>query len=132
MGNAKNPIAFITCNTGEEGNLEVWYLDSSCSNHMSGNESLFSLIDKNFKFEIKMRNNWTIHIVEKGSITVCTKQGKKEIQNIYFFLGMKRNLMSVGQIIRNSYKVLMVNDKFVIYEKDGSKKILATVWMTKN
>ena len=45
---------------------------------------------------------------------------------------MKHNLMSVGQLIHNGYKVLMENDKCVIHEKDGSKNLLATVQMTKN
>ena len=52
------------CNIAKEGNPEVWYLDSGCSNHIIGNESLFSFINKNFKFEIKMGNNGTIPIVD--------------------------------------------------------------------
>ena len=130
MENANNPIAFIMCNIGEEGRLEVWYLDNSCSNHMSGNECLFSFIDKTFKSEIKMGNNGTIPIVGKRSIMVHTKQGeKKEIQNVYFAPGMKHNLMSVGQLIQNGYSALMKNDKCVIHEKDGSNRLLAVVQM---
>ena len=133
MGNAINPTTFIMCNTGEEGSPEVWYLDSGCSNHMSGNASLFSSIDNTFKSKIRMGNNGTIPIVGKGSIMVCTKQGeKKEIHNVYFSPGMKHNLMSVGQLIQNGYKVLMENDKCVIHEKDGSNRLLAIVQMTKN
>ena len=80
-----------------------------------------------------MGNNGTIPIVGKGSIMVCTKQGeKKEIQNVYFAPDMKHNLMSVGQLIQNGYKVLMENDKCVIHEKDGSNRLLAVVQMTKN
>lgn len=45
---------------------------------------------------------------------------------------MKHNLMSVGQLIQNGYKVLMENDKCVIHKKDGSNKLLATIQMTKN
>ena len=49
---------------------------------------------------------------------ICTKQGeKKEIQNVYFFPGMKHNLMSVGQLIHNGYKVLMENEKCVIMRR---------------
>ena len=133
MGNGNNVTTFIMCNVGEEGRLEVWYLDSGCSNHMSGNETLFSFIDKSFKSKIKMSDNGTLPIVGKGSIMVRTKQGeKKEIQNVYVFPGMKHNLMSIGQLIKNGYKVLMENDTCVIHEKDGSKNLLAAVQMTKN
>ena len=100
---------------------------------MSGNETLFSFIDKIFKSKIKMGNNGTLPVVGKGSIMVRTKQGeKKEIQNVYFAPGMKHNLMSIDQLIQNGYKVLMENDKCVIHEKDGSKNILAVIQMTKN
>ena len=51
---------------------------------------------------------------------------------MYFAPGMKHNLMSIGQLIQNGYKVLMENDRCVIQEKDGSKNLLAAVQMTKN
>ena len=44
-------------------------------NHMSGNETLFSFIDKSFKSEIKMGNNETLPVVGKGSIMFYTKKG---------------------------------------------------------
>ena len=88
------------CNIGDEGNPEVWYLESGCSNHMSGNESMFSFINKNYKSEIKMGNNGIVPIMGKESIMIRTKQGeKKEIQNVYFSPNVKHNLMSVGQLI---------------------------------
>lgn len=97
VGDGNNLTAFIMCNVGEEGSPEVWYLDNGCSNHMSGNESLFSFIDKNIKFEIRMENNGIVLVVGKGSIMIYTKQGEKqEIQNVYFAPSIKHNLMSVG------------------------------------
>ena len=51
---------------------------------------------------------------------------------MYFSLSMKHNLMRIGQLIQNGYKVLMENDRCVIHEKDGSKNLLATIQMTKN
>ena len=83
MANGNNATAFIMCNVGEEGSPQVWYLNSGCSNHMSGNESLFSFIDKSFKSEIRMRNNRTILVVGKGSIMIHTKKNeKKEVHNV--------------------------------------------------
>ena len=70
MRGGNNDTAFIMCNVGEEGSPEVWYLDSGCSNHMSGNKTLFSFIDKSFKLEIKMGNNGTIPVAGKGSIMI--------------------------------------------------------------
>ena len=91
---------------------------------MSGNESLFSFIDKTFKFEIKMGDNRTIPIVGKGSIMVYTKQGENiEIQNVYFGPSMKHNLMSVGQLIQNGYKVLIDGS----HKKDGSNILFGAV-----
>ena len=96
MGGGNN-TNFIMCNVGEEGSSEVQFLDSGCSNHMSGNETLFSFIDKSFKSEIKMGNNGTLPVVGKGSIMIYTKQGeKKEIKNVYFSPSMKKNLMRIG------------------------------------
>ena len=92
----------------------------------------FYIIDKTFKSEIKMGNNGTIPIVGKWSIIVYTKQGEKEKQNIYFSLGMKHNLMNVGQLIQNVYKLLMENDKCVIHEKDESNRLLVVVQITKS
>ena len=45
---------------------------------------------------------------------------------------MKHNLMSVGKLIQNGYKVLIKNDKFVIHEKDESNRLLVAIQMTKN
>ena len=45
---------------------------------------------------------------------------------------MKHNLMSVGQIIQNGYKLLIESDKCVIHEKDGSNRLLAVIQMIKN
>ena len=83
MGRGNNATTFIMCNVGEEGIPEVQYLDSKCSNHMSGIETLFSFIDKSFKSKIKMGNNGTLPVVGKGSIMIQTKKDvKKEVQNV--------------------------------------------------
>jgi hypothetical protein len=45
---------------------------------------------------------------------------------------MKHNMMSIGKLMKNGYKVHMENDMCVIHEKDGSKHILPIVQLTKN
>ena len=45
-------------------------------------------------------NNATLHIKEKGSITL---DGKTNTDNVYFVDGLKHNLLSVGQIVDKGY-----------------------------
>ena len=45
---------------------------------------------------------------------------------------MKHKLMSIVQLIKNGYKVLMENVKCVIHEKDESKRILEIVQIIRN
>ena len=51
---------------------------------------------------------------------------------MFIFPTMKHNLMNVGQLIQNGYKVLMEKFKHVIHEKNGSSRLLTLVQMTKN
>ena len=76
VADVNHDAAFIMCNVGEEGSPEVWYLDSGCSNHMSGNETLFSFIDKSFKSEIKMGNNGTLPVVAKDLLWSAPREVK--------------------------------------------------------
>ena len=43
---------FLSYAKGENTSKDVWYLDSGCSNHMTGNEKLFSAKDGSFKSKI--------------------------------------------------------------------------------
>lgn len=47
---------------------EVWFLDSGCSNHMSGNKQWFLNLDETFRQVVKLGNNSKIAVMGKGSI----------------------------------------------------------------
>ena len=47
---------------------EVWFLDSGCSNHMTGNKEWFSELDESFSQTVKLGNNTRMDVVEKGII----------------------------------------------------------------
>ena len=55
MGNANNPTTFIMCNISEKGSPEVWYLDSGCSNHMSGIEFFFFSLIRLLSLKLKLK-----------------------------------------------------------------------------
>ena len=45
---------FLACNMDEENNEDIWFIDSGCSNHMTGNISMFSMLDENVKSQVTL------------------------------------------------------------------------------
>jgi len=48
---ASHSNLFLSFDKAENSPQEVWYLDSGCSNHMLGNNELFSTMDENFQIQ---------------------------------------------------------------------------------
>ena len=52
---------------------EVWFLDSGCSNHMTGNRLWFIDIDEEFRQSVKLGNNSRIRVMGIGSIRMTVE-----------------------------------------------------------
>ena len=42
----------LTCKVAQEKQDDVWFLDSVCSNHVTGNIPMFTNLDENVKSEV--------------------------------------------------------------------------------
>ncbi|XP_026377725.1 uncharacterized protein LOC113272025 [Papaver somniferum] len=83
---------------------EIWYLDSGCSNHMTGDKTCFVSLDENINSHVKLGDG-NLHKAEgKGVISVSSKVGHKLIHDVLYVPGLAQNLLSVG----NSYKDVML------------------------
>ncbi|CAL2238426.1 unnamed protein product [Prunus armeniaca] len=56
---------------------EVWYLDSGCSNHMTGKEDLLVDIDRNVTAKVEMGTGQRVEVTGKVTLVVETKVGKR-------------------------------------------------------
>ena len=56
----------------------------------------FEILDRSIKTKVKLGNNEIVEVSGKGTINVITEHGKKSIFDVYFVLGLKHNLISVG------------------------------------
>ena len=63
----------LECNVVQEIPHDIWYLDSSCSNHMTGNSSLFSSLDDSIQIDVTLGNNVQVTVLGKGTASVLTK-----------------------------------------------------------
>jgi len=123
----------LTCNVTQESANDVWFLDSGCSNHMTGNKDLFSSIDTSIQYEVKLGNDCKVTVSGKGVVPVYTKNNEKmNMYDVYFVPGLRCNLISVGQLLEKGYQVYFKNKVCTIFDKLPNKQLIARVEMTKN
>ena len=93
--------SLIECNVVQEIPHGIWYLDSRCNNHMTGNLNFFSSQDNSIQTDVTLGNNCQVIVLGKGTVDILTKQGEsKYIPNVYHVKVLKHNLLSIGQLIQ--------------------------------
>lgn len=92
-----NFTAGVVGNEEEESNLfmahihnnhrpsNLWFVDSRCSNHMTGAKSLFKELDETQKIKVKLGNTKEMQVKGKGTVGVDTSQAKVQmLDNVQF------------------------------------------------
>ena len=98
----------------------LWYLDSGCSRHMTGDQSLFKV------FESKRGGNVTFgdwsksQIIGKGIISLL---GQPDIANVLYVEGLRVNLLSISQICDQDFMALFSKGKCLVMNESGKKLI---------
>lgn len=62
-----------TQSNNEQTNM--WYLDSGCNNHMTGNKNWFTKLDKSIKKAIRVSDGTQVTSSGKGNIVVVRRDG---------------------------------------------------------
>ena len=98
----------------------LWYLDSGCSRHMTGDRSLFKV------FESKKCGNVTFGDRSKSQIKgkgIIFLPGLPDISNVLYVEGLKVNLLSISQICDQDFMVLFLKGKCLVLNEFGKKLI---------
>ncbi|KAJ0865267.1 putative RNA-directed DNA polymerase [Helianthus annuus] len=123
---------FMAVGCEEKPEKNVWFIDSGCSNHMTGKRGLFQDLDKSKKVQVRMGNGRCLQVEGKGRIKLEVDVGKHRIlDDVQFAPDLGYNLMSVGQLMRIGYSLLFEDDKCVITHK-RTRKIMCTIPMSSN
>ena len=84
----------------------MWYLDSGCSNHMTGNKNWFTKLDESVEKVIKFADDRHIKSGGKGDISIIRKDGRKAtITEVLYVPSMTSNLISVGQLLAKGFNM---------------------------
>eukprot|EP00253_Pinus_taeda_P005214 PITA_05214 len=90
--NQNQDSMFLACNVAQEKQSDISYLDSRCSNHMSGNIEMFFDLDESVISEVTLRTDIKVSVMGKGRINILTNKGeKKYISHVYFVPSLKHN-----------------------------------------
>jgi len=123
----------LACNVAQDREDDVWFLDSGCSNHMTGNKAIFSNLDEEIKSEVTTGTDTKISVKGKGRVSIRARNGEQKfVPDVYYVPGLKCNLLSVGQLINKGYNVIFKDDVCTIKDIPPSKKIIAKIQMTNN
>ncbi|XP_016649641.1 PREDICTED: uncharacterized protein LOC107881088 [Prunus mume] len=119
-------------NTSVKGYDDVWYVDSGCSNHMTGREDLLVNIDKNVTAKVEMGTGQLVEVTGKGNLVVETKIGKRYIKEVMLMPRLKENLLSVGQMMEHGYYLVFGDHKVEIYDDSSYSNMVAKLQMRGN
>jgi hypothetical protein len=126
-------VSPVECNVSQASPCDIWYLDSGCSNHMTGNIELFSSLDESVQTKVTLGTYIQVIVLGKGSINILTKQGEQKVMpDVYYVSGLKHNLMSTGQLLQKGYIIYMEDNHCVIMDKCPSNQLIARIQMTSN
>ncbi|XP_059650735.1 uncharacterized protein LOC132296564 [Cornus florida] len=112
---------FYACHTASEQKDVVWFLDSGCSNHMTGDKNIFLEIDSSSNSQVRIGNGALFQAKGKGTIAIETNKGRKHIRDVLLVPNLEQNLLNVGQLVEHRYSIHFDEDSCKIYDKGGVK-----------
>ncbi|XP_024984103.1 uncharacterized protein LOC112520030 [Cynara cardunculus var. scolymus] len=117
---------------GKKSEPETWFVDTGCSNHMSGSKSSFLNLDESFQSIVSFGDLSTIAVMGKGDINIKTNNGIVEtISNVMYVPSLKNNLLSACQLQEKGYVIILDKGVCEIYDP-ARRKTIATVHMSSN
>jgi len=115
----------------EEDSVNLWYLDTGCSNHMTGHREWFVNIDDKVKRKIKFANNSSITVEGIRKVMIQRKDGQHSfINDVLYVPNMKNNLLSLGQLLEKGYSMQMEDSQLKML--DSNRRLILKAPLSRN
>ncbi|GJU55934.1 integrase, catalytic region, zinc finger, CCHC-type containing protein [Tanacetum coccineum] len=102
--------------------IVLWYLDSGCSKHMTGNRSqLMNFVSKHLG-TVRFGNDQIAKIMGYGDYQL----GNVTISRVYYVKGLRHNLFLVGQLCDSDLEVAFRKNTYFIRNLDGVDLLLGS------
>lgn len=116
----------LMSNTGHHGNTNhLWFVDSGCSNHMTGSKGSFSSLDECFKMEVRLGDKKKLKVEGRGIVKIHVGSDMvKLLENVDYAPKLEYNLLSVGQLMKMGYTINYDDGKCIINNKKKGRKLM--------
>ncbi|KAL4032489.1 hypothetical protein IC575_005567 [Cucumis melo] len=129
-GKGENKL-FMTNIPSDQKTAEVWFIDSGCSNHMTGLKPVFKELNEGEKLKVELGNGKELQVEGKGMVGIETHHGNRILTNVQFVPDIGYNLLSVGQLMESGYSILFDDGAYLIKNKQTGR-VLVKVKMTQS
>nr|GEV68157.1 hypothetical protein [Tanacetum cinerariifolium] len=102
----------------------LWYLDSGCSKHMTGDRSQLTNFVNKLLGTVKFGNDHVAKIMGYGDYQI----ENVTILKVYYIEGLGHNLFSVGQFCDSDLEVAFRQHTYFIRNLDGASKTKSWLW----
>ncbi|GJV45894.1 retrovirus-related pol polyprotein from transposon TNT 1-94 [Tanacetum coccineum] len=109
----QNTVSCVT--TTQVVQIVLWYLDSGCSKHMTGDRSRLMNFVKKFIGTVRFGNDHFGAIMGYGDYVI----GDSVISRVYYVEGLGHNLFSVGQFCDSDLEVAFRKHSCYVRDTDG-------------
>lgn len=108
----------------------LWFLDSGCSNHMTGNKEWFMELDEGFRHVVRLGNSSRLQVMGKGDVKFEIQGVTQIVSDVYFVPDLTNKLLSVGQLQEKGVDVLISKGECKIFHP--RRGLIASTRMTTN
>lgn len=88
---------------------------------MTKHQTVFTHLDESDQSKVRLGNGDVVQAKGRGTVQVNTKIGIKTMSEVLFTPELDQNLLSVAQLIKNSYSVSFKNNFCFINDLQGSE-----------
>ena len=104
----------------------VWCLDNGASNHMTGDERYFRILDDTITGKVKFGDDSRIDIKGKGSIEFIDRNGEtRMMEEVYYIPDLKSNIISLGQATESGCGKRLRGEYLTMHDREGKLLVKA-------
>ncbi|XP_019455196.1 PREDICTED: uncharacterized protein LOC109356328 [Lupinus angustifolius] len=126
--NDDQPLLLMMVTSQVSKNYDIWYVDSSCSSHMTRHRDWLVNFDETKKSIVRFAKNRVIQAEGTGDVLINKKDGNQAmITDVLYVPNMKNNLISMGQLLEKGFSMELLNGALEIYDQKRRLVMRATM-----